>query len=109
MTATASAPMVLPFNVTSAVQSWYSGTANNGIALKRTSGMTNAIAFKGYNSETYIGPLLEISYEPVLNGTFYMRNVELNKYVLNLLEFCETTKRGIHGARKRNAEQEDML
>lgn len=36
-------------------------------------------------------------------------NVELNKYVLNLIEFCETTKRGIHGARKRNAEQEDML
>ena len=81
MTATESVPIVLPFDVTTAVQNWYSGDANNGIALKRTSGMTNAIAFKGYNSEIFIGPLLEISYEPVLNGTFYMRNVELDKYI----------------------------
>lgn len=84
MSATANMPMVLPFDVTSAVQSWYSGTANNnGIALKRTSGMTNAIAFKGIKSNNYLGPILEISYQLVLNGTFYMRNVELDTHIQN--------------------------
>ena len=78
MTATESVPMVLPFDVTSAVQGWYSGTANNGIALKRTSGMTNAIAFKGYNSTSYYKPLLEISYQ---YGSFYLRNVQSNTYI----------------------------
>ena len=36
-------------------------------------------------------------------------NVEMNKYVQNLIAFCETTKRGIHGARKKNSDSEEML
>ena len=81
MTATESVPIVLPFDVTTAVQNWCSGDANNGIALKRTSGMTNAIAFKGYYADSYNTPVLEISYRLVLNGTFYMRNVEFGNYI----------------------------
>ena len=79
MSATENMPMVLPFDVTSAVQRWCSGTANNnGIALKRTSGMTNAIAFKGIKSNTYLGPILEINYQ---SNVYYLRNVQSNTYV----------------------------
>lgn len=81
ISATESAPLVLPFDVTDAVIDWYSGSANNGIAIKRLSGMTDAIAFKGYNSVSFVGPLLEISYQIVLNGSFYIGNAETSNYI----------------------------
>ena len=33
-------------------------------------------------------------------------NVEMNKYVQNLLEFCQTTKRGIYGIKRNNSKEQ---
>jgi len=33
------------------------------------------------------------------------QNVEMNKYVKNLIEFCETTQRGIYGAKRNNRKE----
>lgn len=82
MSATEYLPMFLPFEVTEAVNDWYMGEDNNGIAIKRMSGMTNDIAFEGYNSALYNIPVLEIDYQ-VQKETFYIRNAESNKYIQN--------------------------
>ena len=82
MSATEYLPMFLPFDVTEAVRDWYMGEDNNGIAIKRLSGMTSDIAFEGYNSALYNIPALEIDYQ-VQKETFYIRNAESNKYIQN--------------------------
>ena len=94
MSATEYLPMFLPFEVTEAVNDWYMGEDNNGIAIKRMSGMTNDIAFEGYNSALYNIPLLEIDYH--LRESFYIRNAELNEYIdgtdISLQPFDGTTE-----------------
>lgn len=79
MSATEYLPMALQFDVTEAVKNWHMGVDNNGIAIKRSSGMNTDIAFEGYNSASYNIPALEINYHLV--ESFYIRNVELNKYI----------------------------
>ena len=84
MTATESLPVVLPFDVTEAVNDWYMGEDNNGIAIKRLSGMTGAIAFNGYNSGSSFRPILELTYQYdniIINGTFYIENVKDYTYI----------------------------
>lgn len=86
MSATEYSPMILPFDVTEAVNDWYMGEDNNGIAIKRMSGMTNDIAFEGYNSALYNIPVLEFTYTieddyAIINGEFYIRNVKACTYM----------------------------
>ena len=61
MSATEYLPMALQFDVTEAVKNWHMGVDNNGIAIKRSSGMNTDIAFEGYNSASYNIPALEIN------------------------------------------------
>ena len=74
---TETSPATIYFDMTSTVQNWYTNNTNNGVAIKRISGATSPVVFKGYNSSDY-RPIIEITYQvvdTVVNGTFYLGNV----------------------------------
>ena len=80
---TETSPATTYFDMTSTVQNWYTNNTNNGVAIKRISGATSPVVFKGYNSSDY-RPIIEITYQvvdTVVNGTFYLGNVEYGTYM----------------------------
>ena len=81
---TESDPAFMYLDMTSVVRDWYAGKANNGIAIKGTSGSADCVVFKGYNTGIDTRARLEITYERldnVLTGTFFFRNVQHNTYM----------------------------
>ena len=77
-----STPQWVSFNVKSAVNAWYSGTANNGIAIKRYSGTNGSVILKSYESGATYRAYFRIVYtEPKLaDGVYKIKNVGTGKY-----------------------------
>ena len=70
-------------DITSAVQDWYAGVSNYGIALEYTGGASTSAVI--YSLESGYYPLYTIYYSldslPVENGTYMMYNIKLGRYL----------------------------
>ena len=79
-------PAYMYLDMTSVVKDWYAGKPNNGIAIKTSSG---SVIFKGYNSGENLRPTLELTYvesNSILQGTYFARNVEEDKYMQTIFD-----------------------
>ena len=78
-----SSPKWITFIVTNAVNSWFNGTANNGVALRRESGTLNDVILYSANSGITYQPYFNINYtEPVLyEGVYRLRSLYNGLYL----------------------------
>lgn len=75
-------------DITDAVEGWYAGRSNNGIAIKCMSSSNGALVICGYNyvgqNSYYDNVQFEITYQITdnnYNGTYYIRNVGIDTYI----------------------------
>ncbi len=71
------------FTVTSLVNSWFNGTNNYGVALKREGGSNYSVLIKSYEGGSDYRPYFTISYkEPIIEeGVYYLKSTYSNLYL----------------------------
>ncbi|MBQ8393937.1 MAG: DNRLRE domain-containing protein, partial [Clostridia bacterium] len=81
-------PITMHLDITEAVEGWYAGKSNNGIAIKCMSSSDSALVICGYNyvgqNSYYDNVQFEITYQITdnnYNGTYYIRNVGIDTYI----------------------------
>ena len=82
--ATSSSPEKITFVITSAVNSWFTGSTNYGLALRRdTSSTANKVYIKSYESGQNYRGYISISYlEPIITeGVYYIKSTSSNLYL----------------------------
>ena len=78
-------PGMVSFNVTELVQAWYAGLENYGMALKYEGGSNGSVIIKSWEAGSSTRSYYEVTYVledlPVDNGTYFIRNGELCRYI----------------------------
>jgi len=78
-------PAWISFNVTSAVGSWYSGTVNNGIALKNLGGTLSTAAIIAWEAYNEYSAYYTITYEvPVASGVYALNLAGTSRYMQSI-------------------------
>ena len=76
-------PVWETFTVTNLVNSWFNGTDNYGVAIKRESGTISSAHIKSFESGSAHRPYYSVLYrEPIITeGVYYIKNVSSNLYM----------------------------
>ncbi len=80
----ADSPLIITFDVTEAVSSWYTNPSiNYGIALMYESGSNTEVSLKSFEAESEYGSYFRITYtEPqIVSGVYRIKNVETGLYL----------------------------
>lgn len=78
-------PGMVSFDVTDLVHAWYAGLDNYGMALKYEGGSNKSVIIKSWEAGSSTRSYYEVTYVledlPVDNGSYFIRNGELCRYI----------------------------